>query len=230
MRRSGFFPVGADRESESNFQLIAGTNRHLLEAVQAGKFREDLLARINLWTFRLPGLAERREDLEPNLDFELQQLSDVTGHRISMSREARATFLKWAQSSDAIWSGNFRDLNAAVVRMATLAMSGRICEADVVAECDRLKVMWTPHASSGSFDLSALLSVEQMGQLDLFDRLQLEAVVGVCKGCRTLSEAGRKLYAMSRQTRNSTNDADRLRKYLTRFGLSWSSITSASDL
>lgn len=225
-----FLPVGADRESASDFQLIAGTNRNLLEAVQSGKFREDLLARINLWTFRLPGLAERREDLEPNLDFELQQLCDATGRRISMSREARATFLKWAQSSDAVWSGNFRDLNAAVVRMATLAMSGRICEADVVAECDRLKVMWTPHASSGSFDLSALLSVEQMGQLDLFDRLQLEAVVGVCKGCRTLSEAGRKLYAMSRQTRNSTNDADRLRKYLTRFGLSWSSITSASDL
>jgi transcriptional regulatory protein RtcR len=132
-----FLPVGADRESASDFQLIAGTNRNLLEAVQSGKFREDLLARINLWTFRLPGLAERREDLEPNLDFELQQLCDATGCRISMTREARTVFLKWAKSSDARWSANFRDLNAAVVRMATLANAGRICEADVAAECER---------------------------------------------------------------------------------------------
>lgn len=105
--------------------------------MQSGKFREDLLARINLWTFRLPGLAERREDLEPNLDFELQQLCDATGRRISMTREARTVFLKWAKSSDARWSANFRDLNAAVVRMATLANAGRICEADVAAECER---------------------------------------------------------------------------------------------
>jgi transcriptional regulatory protein RtcR len=225
-----FLPVGADREAESDFQLIVGTNRDLLQAVQRGEFREDLLARINLWTFRLPGLSERREDIEPNLDFELQQLSDATGHRIRMSREARTAFLKWAQSSDALWSANFRDLNAAVVRMATLSTAGRISEDDVVAECERLRTLWAPSVAAGGFDLSALLSSEQLAQLDLFDRMQLAGVVGVCRDCRTLSEAGRKLYAMSRQSRNSTNDADRLRKYLARFGVSWSTIMSASEL
>lgn len=225
-----FLPVGADREAESDFQLIVGTNRDLLQAVQRGEFREDLLARINLWTFRLPGLSERREDIEPNLDFELQQLSDATGHRIRMSREARTAFLKWAQSSDALWSANFRDLNAAVVRMATLSTAGRISEDDVVAECARLRTLWAPSVAAGGFDLSALLSAEQLAQLDLFDRMQLAGVVGVCRDCRTLSEAGRKLYAMSRQSRNSTNDADRLRKYLARFGVSWSTIMSASEL
>ena len=69
-----FLPLGSDREVQSAFQLIAGTNRDLLESVRNGRFREDLLARINLWTFRLPGLADRREDIEPNLDFELEQL------------------------------------------------------------------------------------------------------------------------------------------------------------
>jgi transcriptional regulatory protein RtcR len=68
-----FLPVGADEEVASNFQLIAGTNRDLFAAVEAGTFREDLLARINLWTFELPGLRERLEDLEPNVQYELER-------------------------------------------------------------------------------------------------------------------------------------------------------------
>jgi len=55
----------------------------------------------------------------------------------------------------------------------------------------------------------------------LFDRVQLEAVIRVCRGSRTLSEAGRRLFTASREGRQTTNDADRLRKYLKRFGLEW---------
>src|SRR5689334_19903925 len=47
-----FLPVGSDREVTSNFLLLAGTNCDLMAAVRAGSFREDLLARINLWTFQ----------------------------------------------------------------------------------------------------------------------------------------------------------------------------------
>ncbi len=63
--------MGSDKEVESDFTLIAGTNRDLQARVIEGLFREDLLARINIWTFVLPGLANRREDIEPNIDFEL---------------------------------------------------------------------------------------------------------------------------------------------------------------
>lgn len=223
-----FLPVGADREVQSDFQLIAGTNRNLHEAVQKGRFREDLLARINLWTFELPGLAARREDLEPNLDYELQKITDETGHRVSMSREARATFLKWSQSPDAKWTANFRDLNASVVRMATLAVAGRISEADVREECERLKRLWQPREThSGSTSENALervLSTEQIEKLDLFDRVQLAAVLNVCRECRSMAEAGRRLFAISRQARTSSNDSDRLKKYLARFGLGWDDI------
>lgn len=70
-----FLPVGSDVEVSSEFWLIAGTNRDLLFDVPAGRFREDFLARINLWTFRLPSLAARREDIKPNLDYELHEYS-----------------------------------------------------------------------------------------------------------------------------------------------------------
>src|SRR5205814_2666405 len=53
-----FLPLGSDREVASDFQLIAGTNRDLKEAVAAGRFRDDLLARVDLWTFRLPALKD----------------------------------------------------------------------------------------------------------------------------------------------------------------------------
>src|SRR5579883_1403772 len=51
-----FLPVGSDQEVRSDFQLIVGTNRDLPSRVHAGEFRDDLLSRINLWTFQLPPL------------------------------------------------------------------------------------------------------------------------------------------------------------------------------
>src|SRR6202020_2278934 len=100
-------PLGSDRESSSDFQLIAGTNRDLLAAVREGRFREDLLARINLWTFAIPGLCDRREDLEPNLQFELDQFATRTGRRVTFNKEARELFLEFAQSPASAWTANF---------------------------------------------------------------------------------------------------------------------------
>ena len=60
--------------------------------------------------------------------------------------------------------------------------------------------------------------------LDRFDRVQLEEVLRVCESARSLSEAGRELFAASRQKKKAPNDADRLRKYLARFDLSWNDI------
>src|SRR5262249_37306110 len=137
-----FYPVGSDKEQESDFQLIAGTNHELLRAVESGRFREDLLARINLWTFRLPGLRERPEDIEPNLDFELERAGTALHTRTTMSREARERFVAFATSPQALWRGNFRDFGAAVRRMATLAKGGRISVTDVEEELGRLQETW----------------------------------------------------------------------------------------
>ncbi len=212
-----FLPVGADREVSSDFQLIAGTNRALRARVREGAFREDLLARIDLWHFQLPGLRERPEDLEPNLDFELDRATQTLGTRITMSREARARFLKFAVSPEARWPGNFRDYNAAVLRMATLAPGGRIDIATVEEELARLRAAWGEDAAP---DLVALvLGAERAAALDRFDRVQLEDVLRVCRSCESLSEAGRLLFAASRARKASTNDAHRLRQYLAKHGL-----------
>ena len=219
-----FLPLGSDREVTSDFQLIAGTNRDLAESVRAGRFREDLLARMNLWTFRLPGLAERPEDIEPNLDYELEQFARRTGARATISKETRAAFLAFARSPVARWSANFRDLNACVTRMATLAPGGRITQAVLDAEINRLHQSWSAPVRTGDPDeiLATVLGPQALAGLDLFDRVQLALVVRTCRESATLSEAGRKLFAATREKRQTANDADRLRKYLARFELDWS--------
>jgi transcriptional regulatory protein RtcR len=217
-----FFPLGGDREVRSDFQLIAGTNRDLGAEVARGRFREDLFARINLWTFRLPSLAERREDIEPNLDYELDHYARRTGAHITFSREARVRFLAFAVSPAARWLANFRDLNAAVVRMATLAPGGRISVEIVEEEIARLTQSWRAAEIETQSDLlTVLLGRDAVAEIDLFDRLQLEKVLLVCRTAHTLSEAGRQLFQVSRERKTSGNDADRLRKYLARFGLEW---------
>ncbi len=225
-----FFPVGADREVESDFQLVAGTNRDLRRDVAEGRFREDLFARINLWTYDLPGLAQRPEDIEPNIDHLLALHAAENHHVVRFNAEARAAYLRFAQSGEAIWSGNFRDLSASVTRLATLADGGRIPVGLVEAEIARLRWLWRragPDAAGDSgAGLEALLGEEQTASLDLFDRLQLEAVVRVCRQSRSLSDAGRQLFQASRTQRSVTNDADRLRKYLGKYGLDWRQVAA----
>jgi transcriptional regulatory protein RtcR len=212
-----FFPMGSDKEVESDFLIIAGTHRDLRSRVAEGLFREDLYARINLWTFDLPGLAGRREDIEPNIDFELERHARDQGHLVRFNLEARRRYLAFASSSEAAWLGNFRELSASITRMATLADSGRIDEAQVEEEIDRLRYAWG--LTQPSDDLDGLLG--ENVDIDLFDRLQLKAVLDVCRQADSLSDAGRRLFGVSRQAKAQPNDADRLRKYLARFGIEW---------
>lgn len=220
-----FFPVGGDVEVESDFSLFAGTNRDLRAAAREGRFREDLLARIDLWTFELPGLAERSEDMEPNLDFELDRASARLGRHVSMNREARKRFLAFATGPEGVWRASFRDLNAAVVRMATLAPGGRIDLAGVEEELERLRRSWAEAPSRGTGQrVVEALGEDAASALDRFDRVQLEDVLEVCARSHTLSDAGRALFSESRKRKKSSNDADRLRKYLARFDLSFEAL------
>lgn len=221
-----FLPVGSDSEVTSDFQLIAGTNRDLWRDAEEGRFRDDLLARINMWTFILPGLSERPEDIEPNLNYELEQFAQHNNTLITFNREARERFLAFATSHEATWRANFRDLNAAVTRMATLAPGGRINEDIVEEEMSRLRKAWQRSSTETTSDtlIDELCTPEVNATLDLFDRVQLAEVLRVCKRTPSLSEAGRVLFSVSRNKKKNANDADRLRKYLAKFGLTWEGV------
>lgn len=224
-----FTPFGSDRETSSDFQLIAGSNRDLFQQVREGKFREDLLARINLWMYELPGLKHRLEDLEPNIEYELQQFTRKVGHKVSFNKAAREQYLAFAHSAEAAWRANFRDLNSSITRMATLASGGRITEDQVAGEIGRLRYDWggfhaaTPVAAGDAL-LREVLAEEVLSGIDHFDRVQLAEVVRVCRASKSLAEAGRTLFNVSRTQRASSNDSHRLRVYLQKFGLTFADL------
>lgn len=220
-----FLPLGADSLASSDFQLICGTNRELYEAVEEGRFREDLLARINIWNFQLPGLKDRQSDIEPNIDHELQKFAEDSGTLMRFTKEARKNYLDFATSADAEWKGNFRDLNASIHRMATLADSSRIGKELAEDEINQLKNQWKNRSvNKEERILKELFSPDFIEKIDPFDLPQLANVVQTCRESKNLSEAGRKLFCVSRKNKKVPNDADRLRKYLARFKLTWQDI------
>jgi transcriptional regulatory protein RtcR len=221
-----FHPVGSDKAVSSNFQLIAGTNKNLKLEVEQGRFREDLLARINLWTYELPALKNRREDIPANIDYEVSIYEQKSGQRIQFNKEARDTFEQFATSARAIWSGNFRDLSSAITRLCTLADSSRITVDDVKDEIKRLENTWQSSEQSTSLSvLQKYVSEAEVEQMDHFDAHQLNYVLNVCNKHRNMAAAGRELFNVSRTKKAQTNDSTRLQKYLQKFGLSWSQLS-----
>jgi transcriptional regulatory protein RtcR len=173
----------------------------------------------------MPGLAERPEDIEPNLTYELDRFAERNNTHVTFNKEARKEFLTFATSSDALWSANFRDLNGAVTRMATLAPGGRITKDVVQEEISRLKALWrTAETDIDNNLLNEVIGEDKAEQLDRFEKIQLADVLKVCRESRSLSEAGRKVFAVSRKNKRITNDSDRLRKYLAKYKIKWDDI------
>ncbi|NSX53748.1 RNA repair transcriptional activator RtcR [Parasulfitobacter algicola] len=216
-----YLPLGSDYEVTSRFHLIAGAGKNLAEMVANQRFRADLFARLNLWTFSLPALRDRSEDIAANIAFELERMEKLLGNRIAFNADAQAAYQKFATDPGTHWPGNFRDLSASIQRMCTLAPRGRITQAMVTTEIETLTTTW--HNASRDPDMQILTQYlgENAANIDEFDRVQLAAVIRVCTQSASLSAAGRRLFAASRAAKTSRNDADRLRKYLEKFGLDW---------
>ena len=149
-----------------------------------------------------------------------------------MNQEARQKFLRFAMDVSSPWLGNFRDLNAAVIRMATLAPRGRIRVEEVDEEMGRLRQAWhrPERRQACTLLLEDYLSADVMREVDPFDQPQLTHVIEVCLSSKSLSDAGRKLFSVSRQKKKNPNDADRLKKYLAKFGLEFEQLGTTTHL
>lgn len=210
----------------ARFHLVASAACDAGALVRQGRLRVDLHARLSQWVFRLPPLRDRREDIRAHLMDMLDGSERQLGRRTGLNADALARYLRFAQDPASAWLGNLRDLQASAHRMAVLAERGRITLPMVEAEIATLRAQW--QAADADADAALLQSVLPDAELDEFDRAQLAAVIRACRECPTLSAAGRRLFAVSRADKTSQNDADRLRKYLARFGLDWAAVTSTA--
>jgi DNA-binding NtrC family response regulator len=105
-------PLGNDREIRVDVRLIAATNKVLSREVEAKRFREDLFYRLNVFTFEIPPLRERPEDILALANRFLAHGSG-TARRLS---PAAATILERHS-----WPGNVRELANAMERASILA-------------------------------------------------------------------------------------------------------------
>jgi len=100
-----FRPVGGKREIESNFRLVAVTNKDLDQMMQSGQFRKDLLFRLQSFTLRLPPLRERRQDIKELVPYHTAKFCKSYGIE---TKDFSPEFLDTLAAYD--WPGNVREL------------------------------------------------------------------------------------------------------------------------
>lgn len=113
--------VGSSKARHVDVRVISATNARLHEEVAAGRFREDLLFRINTIEIHLPALRERREDVPPLAIHFLRRHAERYRKRVT-GIEASAMQLLLEHS----WPGNIRELDHAVERAVLLAQGDQI--------------------------------------------------------------------------------------------------------
>lgn len=113
--------VGDDRTRRADVRIVAATNRDLKKAVSAGRFREDLYYRLNVFPIQVPALRERMDDI-PLLAKHFVDLS-VRELKCAKPRLTRAAVTE-LQSYD--WPGNVRELRNIIERAVILARGGAL--------------------------------------------------------------------------------------------------------
>lgn len=110
-------PLGATRPVKVDVRIIAATNRNLATEAEAGRFREDLLYRLNVFPLRLPALRERAGDIAPLAFAMLLRHAGAPGAPAWFAPDALAML------ESHVWPGNVRELEN-VIRRAILMADG----------------------------------------------------------------------------------------------------------
>jgi DNA-binding NtrC family response regulator len=126
--------VGSSTKIDLDVRWICATNRHLLEDVEAGEFRQDLLYRINTVEITVPPLREREKDIPYLiLHFLNQFCRKYQKPGLSISEEELTKLISYP------WPGNVRELQHAVERAVILSDSAELKATDFVSQANHAK-------------------------------------------------------------------------------------------
>ncbi|MGD9084663.1 MAG: sigma-54 dependent transcriptional regulator [Desulfobacterales bacterium] len=125
-----FYRVGGTQPIEADFRVIAATNRDLEAAIKSGDFREDLFYRLNVISFTMPSLSQRKEDIPLLAEHFLYRFSQETNKPIdSISREAMDEMMIYD------WPGNIRELENAIERAVVVGRQREILPENLPIFC-----------------------------------------------------------------------------------------------
>jgi len=121
-----FERVGSSRTQRANVRVVSATNADLAAMIRDGRFREDLLFRINTVEVRLPPLRERREEVVELATAALERKATQYGRAVHGFDTAALTALQQYN-----WPGNVRELNSVVERSLLLTAGSEVGVADL---------------------------------------------------------------------------------------------------
>jgi two-component system response regulator AtoC len=140
--------VGGEGSIKVDVRVIAATNRDLVDEVQAGRFREDLLYRLRVLVIELPPLRERPEDISPLIDHLLARIARERGRDAPVvSQQVRDVLERYS------WPGNVRQLENTLQRVVLLAGGGPVTLAELQSDAASREHLLEETPSTGVFSL-----------------------------------------------------------------------------
>jgi two-component system response regulator AtoC len=125
LQEKEFERVGGKERIKVNARIIAATNKDLRTLIKDGQFRDDLYYRLNIVTIYIPPLRDRKEDLQPLIDYLLAKINlDLHKRVVGVSDEMLEIFRQYS------WPGNIRELENLLVRAAVVAKGQVLIKSD----------------------------------------------------------------------------------------------------
>jgi len=181
--------VGGSGPIQVDVRVIAATNRDLRSEVDAGRFREDLLFRLDVVPIHMPALRERKEDIPALVAHMLDILRRRKGlavpHVLPEAMKALAAY---------DWPGNVRELRNIVERLAILAPGAEVGEAEVGEALPTRGTEPSPHTGLPGVDGVDGDPREEpplRERLEAYEELLIESALDVADG--NVAEAARAL-------------------------------------
>lgn len=147
----------------ANVRVIAATNRSLLTQIAHKHFREDLYYRLNVIHISIPPLRDRREDIDPLLDYFIRTTSQT--HNLPMPtlmEETRARLRRYS------WPGNVRELKNVAERLVVRSQGGEVPPSDLPSEIVSQHTASAPVRSAAIGNVSMALYDRIVGQGESF--------------------------------------------------------------
>jgi DNA-binding NtrC family response regulator len=139
LQERSFEPVGGTKTIAANVRVIAATNVDLEEAVEDGRFREDLFYRLNVIPMRVPSLRERKSDISLLLHHFMESFNRLRGrHLQGITPDALGLLTNYN------WPGNIRELENLVERLAILKGSGIVDVVDLPEKYRKVQMSSEP--------------------------------------------------------------------------------------
>lgn len=137
-----FRPLGSTQTMKADFRLIAASNRRPDIAIRDGKLREDLYYRLNTFTFTIPPLRERMDDIPALAELFLRRFEQrMAKPQLTILPETYEILLNYS------WPGNVRELQNVIERAVVLARNGQITPSNLPPEMIDPQPMPAPYYS-----------------------------------------------------------------------------------